>query len=403
MIKQAQKYCRHFEILFDVRCSTVDCTTGTVHSSTQEPAPICQSCEKYLASECHGHKAFLHSCKEAYRWDGMYINFCSLGLVLVSVFLSDEKGDLAGGMVAGPLCVGNLDDCLAELPHPELRRMVAKMPTYSPEQLQSLAETMSAIAAYISGASHGRSGRYFFRQESLLNNIYAEKIKSFSDQDYYTYPISQERKLRSAIRNRDKEGAENILNQILAYIYVSNNSNLEAIKPRITELMIVISRAAIDTGADMVQVDTLTQNSLKHIDTFKTIEDLSAWISNIMHSFIAAAFDYERLKHAETIHRVNKYVQTHYQTKLTLDEIAANAHLSKTYLCNIFKAETGETIANYINRVRIEKSKLLLPDDSLTIVQIANMCGFEDQSYFTKIFKSYTGITPKKYRESRKR
>ena len=403
MIKQAEKYCRHFENLMDVQCSTVDCSTDTVYFSAGEPSEICRKCEKYLGSQCNGHRAFVHSCREAYRWDGMYINFCSLGLVLVSVFLSDEQGDLAGGIVAGPLCVGNLDDCLGELHHPELRRMVAKMPTYSPEQLQSLAEIMSGIAAYISGVSHGRSGRYFFRQESLLNNIFAEKIKSFSDQDYYTYPISQERKLRSAIRGRDKEGAENILNQILAYIYVSNNSNLDAIKPRITELLIVISRAAMDTGADMAQVDALTQNSLKHIDTFKTIEDLSAWISNIMHSFIATAFDYERLKHAQTIHRVNQYVQNHYQSKLTLDEIAANAHLSKTYLCNIFKNETGETIANYINRVRIEKSKLLLPDETLTIVQIANMCWFEDQSYFTKIFKSYVGITPKKYRESRKR
>ena len=100
---------------------------------------------------------------------------------------------------------------------------------------------------------------------------------------------------------------------------------------------------------------------------------------------------------------MDKYIQTHYQNKLTLDEIASKTYLSKTYLCSIFKKETGETITNYINKVRIEKSKLLFSDEKLSIVQIANMCGFEDQSYFTKIFKSYVGMTPKKYRESRKR
>lgn len=403
MIKQARKYCRHFEILFGVHCTPVDFTSNDLYLEADVTTELCQNCEKYLSSKCYGINAFTSSCREAYRWDGMYMNFCNLGLVVVSAFLSDERGELTGGMVAGPLCMGNMDDYLAELPHPELRRIVSEMPCYSPEQIQSLAETMSAIAAYISGVSHGKSGRYFYRQESLLNNIYAEKIKSFSEEDYYTYPIAQEQKLRSAIRSRNKEEAENILNQILAYIYVSNNSDLEAIKPRITELMVVISRTALDTGADMAQVDMLTQNSLKQIDTFNTIEDLSAWVSNAMHSFIAATFDYERLKHAETIHKVNKYVQSHYQNKLTLDEIASNVHLSKTYLCNIFKAETGETITNYINRIRVEKSKLLLPDDSLNIVQIANLCGFEDQSYYTKIFKSYVGITPKKYRESRKR
>ena len=403
LIKQAQKYCRHFETLFDIHCIPVDCTNNTLYLETDVTTDLCKSCEKHLGSKCYGINAFIHGCQEAYRWDGMYIYFCNLGLVLVSTFISDEKGNLSGGIVAGPLCMGNMDDSLSEIPNSDLRKIVAEMPCYPPEQIQSLAEVMSAITSYISGISHGKAGRYFYSQESLLNNIYAEKIKSFSENDYYTYPIAQERRLRSAIRNRDKEEAENVLNQILAYIYVSNNSNLEAIKPRITELMIVISRTAVDAGADMEKIDLITQNSLKHVDTFKTIEDLSAWVSNIMHSFISSTFDYDRLKHADTIHKVDKYIQTHYQHKLTLDEIASKTYLSKTYLCSIFKKETGETITNYINKVRIEKSKLLFSDEKLTIVEIANMCGFEDQSYFTKIFKSYVGMTPKKYRESRKR
>ncbi len=403
LIKQAQKYCHHFETLFNIQCLPVDCTSNSLYMEQDVTNEVCKACEKYIGTKCYGINAFIHGCQEAYRWDGMYIYFCNLGLVLVSTFISDEKGNLTGGIVAGPLCMGSKDDSLAEIPSAEVRKVVSTMESHAPEKIQSLAEVMSAITSYISGISHGRAGRYFYSQESLLNNIYAEKIKSFSESDYYTYPIAQERKLRSAIRNRDKEEAENVLNQILAYIYVSNNSNLEAIKPRITELMIVISRTALDAGADLEKVDLITQNSLKHIDNFTTIEDLSAWVSNVMHSFISTTFDYERLKHAETIHKVDKYIQNHYMNKLTLDDIAAKTYLSKTYLCSIFKKETGETITNYVNKVRIEKSKLLFSDEKLSIVQIANMCGFEDQSYFTKIFKSYVGVTPKKYRESRKR
>jgi len=402
LVKQAQKYCRHFENLFNVHCIPVDYTNNKLYLEADVTPKVCKSCEKYQSHKCYGINAFLHGCEEAYRWDGMYIYFCNLGLVIVASFISDAKGDLAGGIVAGPFCMGNTEDYLQEVPNADLRKAIAAIPCYSPDKIQSMAEIMVAITSQISGISHGKSGKYFYSQETLLNNLYAEKIKSFSDDNYYTYPITQERQLRSAIKGHDKEAAENVLNQILAYIYVSNNSNLDAIKPRIMELIIVISRTAIDAGANMEHIDMLTQSASTIIEKFKTIEDLSAWLSSLMHGFISSTFNYDSIKHADTIHKVINYIQGHYQSKLSLDEIASITYLSKTYLCSIFKKETGDTIANYINKVRIEKSKLLFHDESQSIVDIANMCGFEDQSYFTKIFKSFVGMTPKKYRESRK-
>ena len=86
---------------------------------------------------------------------------------------------------------------------------------------------------------------------------------------------------------------------------------------------------------------------------------------------------------------------------MSLEEIAASTYLSKTYLSSLFKKETGYSISEYINIVRIERSKSLLLEENISIIDIANLCGFEDQSYFTKVFKHIVGITPKKYRENR--
>ena len=86
-----------------------------------------------------------------------------------------------------------------------------------------------------------------------------------------------------------------------------------------------------------------------------------------------------------------------------LEEIAASTYLSKTYLSSLFKKETRYSISEYINIVRIERSKSLLMEENLSIIEIANLCGFEDQSYFTKVFKNIVGITPKKFRENRGR
>ncbi len=57
------------------------------------------------------------------------------------------------------------------------------------------------------------------------------------------------------------------------------------------------------------------------------------------------------------------------------------------------------TLSEYINKTRIEKSTRLLLDSSLSIVDVANLVGYEDQSYFTKVFKSIMGVSPGKYKE----
>ena len=76
-------------------------------------------------------------------------------------------------------------------------------------------------------------------------------------------------------------------------------------------------------------------------------------------------------------------------------------HFSKTYLSRIFKEKTGENISSYINKVRVDRAKL--SDQELSLVDVAALTGFENQSYFTKVFKSTTGQTPKKYKENRRR
>ena len=81
-----------------------------------------------------------------------------------------------------------------------------------------------------------------------------------------------------------------------------------------------------------------------------------------------------------------------------MDDISSYVYLSKSYLSKIFKDEMKCTITNYINSVRVEKSKQLLADSSLSLADIAYFVGFEDQSYYTKVFKKITGVSPGKYK-----
>lgn len=400
--QQAKKYAALFASVFEMPGTVIDLENETIETDIGENcAPVCRFCTFY--NVCKGYEQFSYGCREAYRWDGLYIFHCHNEMVLIAASVSNDKGELAGGMVLGPLFLDNKEDFLADAREAEYIDILKHMPTLPPRRIQGIAELLACVSECISNLSHGNSGRYFFRQDNLLNAIYVEQMKKRDNSDYYTYPIAIERKLRTAIRNRDKEDSQILLNQILANIYVTNNNNLEAIKPRITELVVVTSRAAVDAGADINEILMINENLGANIAGFNNLEDLSAWVSNMMHKFISYTFEFDKVKHADAVYKVIEYIKTNFRRRITLEEIAANTYLSKTYLSSLFKKETGYSISEYINIVRIERSKTLLMEDNMSIIEIANICGFEDQSYYTKVFKSIVGITPKKYRETRGR
>src|SRR5690606_35991700 len=96
-----------------------------------------------------------------------------------------------------------------------------------------------------------------------------------------------------------------------------------------------------------------------------------------------------------------EWLRANYDQPLTVQRIAAQFHYNPTYLSALFKKHTGYSLSNYIHRTRISVSKNLLTGrNSLTISGIAQMCGFNDEKYFMKLFKKLEGLTPSQYREA---
>lgn len=99
----------------------------------------------------------------------------------------------------------------------------------------------------------------------------------------------------------------------------------------------------------------------------------------------------------ESIKLAIGYIKSHISEKLTLDEIANEAGLSKYYFLREFKKMTGETPIAFINKTRCEYAKKLLITGRYTIKEVCERTGFDDMSYFAKNFKTYTGLTPSNY------
>jgi len=104
------------------------------------------------------------------------------------------------------------------------------------------------------------------------------------------------------------------------------------------------------------------------------------------------------VKERNPLTEIVKYIEQNYQSDLSLAEVAGKFHVSREYISRKFKQEYGINFSDYIGNVRIDKAKLLLQNPNLKLAQIAEMVGFHDVKYFSKVFKKQTGSSPKDYR-----
>ncbi len=134
------------------------------------------------------------------------------------------------------------------------------------------------------------------------------------------------------------------------------------------------------------------------LSKFYLISDVERYILNMSEKYFDEIQKAKGTK--KIISDVIKIIGSHYQDpNLSIKIIAQMLYLSDTYLCFIFKKETNKTINQFIREIRIEKAKELFLKSNYKIYDIANLVGYTDHNYFTKIFKKTTHMTPSEYKE----
>lgn len=369
-----KKYKKHISSLFAIECNDFDVR---LKEFTDKNNIYCSRCTK----QCDFNTTHLYGCYESVRWDNKYIYYCPAGFVFIAVPVFDELSILNTGIVCGPLLMGTREDF----------KEVIDVPFFETGRVNDLTEIISAVFVPKFAVRDIQENK-----EDFLNCIYKE-LEILPK--HKNYPIELEKKLQTAILDRDKKRSKELLNKLLGYIFFYSNADLKLIKARVLELIVMLSRSAIDGGADVEQIFALNNNYIREVESFSTLEKLSVWLTGVINRFVSYVFEFNDVKHIDIIHKITAYIKDNYMHKITLNDVAEHVYLSKSYVSKIFKKEMNVTLTEYINNIRIEKSRVLLLDSSLSLADVANLVGFEDQSYYNKIFKSKVGVSPGKYRE----
>ena len=166
------------------------------------------------------------------------------------------------------------------------------------------------------------------------------------------------------------------------------------------------SKSKLIKTANLTGVDvTALEAELINAELAKTTEEYIE-IANIIDSYIRLLIqsktdEIPQSNHAESKWRINEiidYINENYYNNISVKQFADLYFMNEKYLGRYFRKETGVSIKQYLNTVRLERAKVLLKETDKTILEISLDCGFQNVTYFNRKFVEATGLSPTKFR-----
>lgn len=355
-----------------LQCVLTDSRGGIITGRNPEGCPN--------GAECSAARK--RAIEEALRWGEPSMLLCPKGHVIWAVPVM-ENSEVTGGIIVENVIVGSMNDPL------------------SPSQLRQAASDLLSMAeeANITNAALLELRKRAARRESER----AEAIHELKGQDYQSIRdiyLVEEPGLISAIKRGDRPAAREILNRVLVGIYFFGRERPNLLKSLILELIITMSRSAVEAGGDPTELLGANYSSVAELAKIDNEEELCAWLVSMLERIMDAIKSNRQYPSTVLLGAALKYMEEHLQDDLSRDDVADVACLSPSHFSRVVKQTFGHSFTDLLARMRVDRARELLVRTEKSLIQVCLDCGFSDQSYFTKVFQKYTGRTPGEYRRS---
>ena len=229
-------------------------------------------------------------------------------------------------------------------------------------------------------------------QEDALHSI--KKVEEqYESENQFMQMISQGRSHRANVMlsNFSRAALENRTEPI------RNIKNYSII------LNTLMRKATEQGGVHPMYIDRLSSEFARKIETTSLWDDFMELWQDMAKKYCLLVKNHSTKKYSQLVQHIIARVDYDLTADLSLKANAEALNVNASYLSTLFKKETGFTLTDYVNRKRVEHAIYLLNSTDLPISVVGQRCGIADDNYFTKIFKKYTAITPKQFRQQNSR
>lgn len=233
-------------------------------------------------------------------------------------------------------------------------------------------------------------------QPGRVFNSQHKPLQSYRFGGYSTYL-----KIKNSISMGDSEAlleAFNLIdNENVPMDQHASKDIIRSIKNRLIEGCAMCSFFAIEAQAPYDKTRDFIEQVIREIEGTNNISEMYNLVRSALRTltrYVAAARIDGYTKH---VRLATEYIEKNYAEEISLDLLAKLTDTSKFYLSSLIKKETGLSVIDIINRTRVEESKKMLMEPTINIPDISAKVGFTSSSYFSKVFKQHTSMTPREY------
>ena len=245
--------------------------------------------------------------------------------------------------------------------------------------------------------------------DDLVGDTSRERI--FISDDYFTEMIKNREKLfhhppyflEQELLSKIKSGN---LNDTLAVLKEINSLKrtrlskdvLRSVKNSLICSVTLFTRAAIEGGVTPEAAFTLSDSIILAIEEINSLPELMDYEYTAAKQYVQIVQDLSRIKYSYIIQQAISYIYKNLTNKLTLQKISDAIYVHPNYLSSLFKREVGMSLPDYIMKTRVDESKYYIRYTNTKISDIAAFYQFCNQSYYTQVFRKFSGCTPNEYR-----
>ncbi|WNR45471.1 response regulator transcription factor [Paenibacillus roseipurpureus] len=254
---------------------------------------------------------------------------------------------------------------------------------------------LSSLPQSYSQAQEAADHRWFLGKNHIISMDHLQQ----DTESLYRFDSADGERILSVLKAADKEALRIHLNNVFEALSQHRKQGFTYGRNVSLQLILLTSRLLQElnmVGADM---ENKEKDLWERIFKLESITDLRHIVEAHFLEVCEKIEEKRKGKPKNVIERIQSFIEQRYADNLQISDIAKEVYLSSTYMCLLYKQETGETINDYVTKVRIEKAKELLSDPRIKFYEICDLVGYSDPSYFSKLFKKYVGLTPSAYRE----
>ena len=231
------------------------------------------------------------------------------------------------------------------------------------------------------------------------DQIFRESANLGNTVDFFNLDVKDEKQIMLAIKAGDIEKISQYLDDIFNRI-TELRVSYKSIQMICIELIGIANRIARESTIDIKDLYNNNDIPYEEMKKHETIMDVKKWIGAIYQRLITLLLGNNMHgKYTEPTNKALEYLRKNYTNDVSLNQTAEYIGVNSSYLSRVFKEDYGMGFAEYLNSIRVKQAKYLIERTDIKLKEIVRQVGFNNYTYFFKVFKMVAGITPVEYKE----